>query len=139
MNTGEIYFVNSADYFTGSGFFDSFTKIGKTITGKTASKLASKAAEKLIEKGAEKVGEKTGEVLGEKIYDKFSTTRRSKEPPSKPVVVTTQTTSAVDGVKPAGEGGEKLVEFLRKKEALEEEKKDDYKELRERIIREFLN
>ena len=36
VNTGEISFVNSADYFTGSGFFDSFTKIGKTITGKNS-------------------------------------------------------------------------------------------------------
>ena len=49
-NTGEIFY--------GSGFLDTLTKIGKTITGKTASKLASKAAEKLVEKGAEKVGEK---------------------------------------------------------------------------------
>ena len=54
-----------------------------------------------------------------------------------PAVATTQTTPTVDGVKPAGEGGEKIVEFLRKKEALEE-KKDNYKEIRERIIREFL-
>ena len=69
-NTGEIFY--------GSGFLDTLTKIGKTITGKTASKLASKAAEKLVEKGAEKVGEKTGEVLGEKIYEKFSTKRSPK-------------------------------------------------------------
>ena len=121
FDTGETY---------GSGFFDALTKIGKTITGKTASKLASKAAEKLIEKGAEKVGEKTGEVLGEKIHEKFSSTRRSKEPPTTAGVTTKPT-------EPTGELGmygitEILDEVTKKRE------KKERKTLNDAIAAEFL-
>ena len=118
FDTGETY---------GSGFFDALTKIGKTITGKTASKLASKAAEKLIEKGAEKVGEKTGEVLGEKIHEKFSSTRRLKEPPTTAGVTT----------KPTGElGMYGIIEIL--DEVTKKREKKERKTLNDAIVAEFL-
>ena len=76
------------------------------------------------------MGEKTGEVLGEKIHEKFSSTRRSKEPTTTAGVTTKPT-------EPTGELGmygitEILDEVTKKRE------KKERKTLNDAIVAEFL-